>query len=90
MPHRRTLQSEKIRLQRKLIRQARNNILNDMKNYDEEIRETCYKADHEIYLTSFIKFRLEHLKDTIQMNNDMLIEPGEVLTNIMGEGTLQL
>jgi len=87
MVHRRTIKAEKKRLQNRLKRKAHKILTNEQKHFDNLLKETTYIATHETVLSASTSYRWIH--ELIPLMELKIIQPGEVLSETRGEGSLQ-
>jgi len=87
MVHKQSLESQKKRLQNRLNRKAHKILKNKQKFFDRRLKETVYIASHETVLSASTNY--EWMWQRFPMMELKIIQPGEVLTNQQGTGSLQ-
>lgn len=87
MVHKKSLKAQKRQLEKQLIRKAHKLITNKQKTFDNLIKETIYTASHETVLSASTTYTWLH--ERIPLMELKIIQPGEVLTETRGQGSLQ-
>ena len=87
MVHKQSLEAQKKRLQNRINKKAHRILTNKQKFFDRLIKETVYIAPHETVLSAYTTYKWNY--EVVRVMELKIIQPGEVLSNCYGTGSLQ-